>query len=284
MVLPRTIGPGPFPKPTVVDPKPGEHSARAPVPQDPRQKAIQDTRAARTPAAGAPSGVAPPSSFQRDPGGGDLINPPLHPLAETHFPDGMRLKIKRGVLIRMEEVVGDTSTVTSRANRYRFRFLYNPESIAISTNVFQGAVPPNFKTQVTDGSPDFVAKFVGQETVTFGLMVDRTQEVYEQGPASTKGTLPDIEALYRAINGSVGSKAGFLYLSTVKLQWSSAPNALPAFTGYVTSVNVTHTKFTPYMTPMRSLIDLSLARISTTEIGEAAQETFDERLGGGEGG
>ena len=269
------------PKPTVV--------------YDPRQQAIQATRAARDPqaarptsnsaelrastqvaaraaaakpAAGAPKGaaaaapgVAASSAVVRDRPRAPFSNPNLHPLAESTFTDGMNAKIQRGVMVRLDEVAGDANTRIPAAQRYQFRFLYNPESLAVSTNVFQGVVEPGFGPT----NDPFAAKFVGQESMSFGLMVDRTQEVYEQGPVRTRGTLPDIEALYKVVNGSIGINAGFLYLSSVEVHWSrTATNSVPKFMGYVTSINVTHTKFTPYMTPIRSLIDISMARISTT--------------------
>jgi hypothetical protein len=153
--------------------------------------------------------------------------------------------------------------------RYRFQFLYNPESININTNVFSGTVDPGFQNQ----ADPLQAKFVGQESLSFGLMLDRSHEVYEQGARKTRGTLPDIEALYRVVNGSRGINAGFLYLSEVVCYFGPA-NALAPFRGYVTSINITHTKFTAHMTPIRSIVDLSMARLADTAAGEQANQLY----------
>lgn len=235
---------------------------------DPRRQAIENRRAQTTQAAaaatsaGAPAGAAPPPGPRaRDVVTGAIVNPPLHPLSNSVFLDGVNVPLQRGVMIRTQEVLGDDSTNIVMAQRYQFRFIYNPESVAFSSNVFQGMVPPGYQ----DPAATFQAKFVGQETLSFGLMIDRTQEVYEQGAVATRGTMPDVEALYKVVNGSKGIDAGFLYLSTVEVHWTrSATNSLPKFVGFVTSINVTHTKFTPLMTPIRSLVDISMTRISGT--------------------
>lgn len=190
----------------------------------------------------------------------NLINPRLHPLSETTFPYGHDgVSLQRGMLTRIADRAGVQEGKTLPAEKqYKFRFLYNPESISVSTAVDPGLAPPELSTS----SGLVVGKFIGQETWRFGLMLDRTQEAYEKG-IKTVGTLVDIDSLYRVINGNYGNP-GFLYLSAIRVDWgptSQGGRPLPPFNGYITSLNITHTKFTPRMCPIRSLVDISITRL-----------------------
>lgn len=200
-----------------------------------------------------------------------LINPPHHALSENQFllgRENARRNPHRGTIVRTSSRAAGDSSYRHR-KRYGFRFLYNPETITFNTNVYTGVVPPEFQNpnDPTAGG----AKFIGQESVQFSLMLDRTQEVYEQGLQNTRGTLPDLEALYRVANGNIGMAAGFLYLSEVEIHWGPS-NALPMFRGYITSINVVHTKFTPHLTPMRSLVEVSVVRLSSPSYEQNAME------------
>lgn len=191
----------------------------------------------------------------------DIINPPLHPKSETTFTYGMDVvKLQRGMLERIADratLVGDKGVLPPN-KRYKFRFLYNPESISVSTSTDAGLVPPELSTS----SGLVVGKFPGQETWRFGLMLDRTQEAYDQGIA-TRGTQVDIDALYRVINGNYGNP-GFLYLSAIRVHWgptTKQSKPLAPFNGYITNLSITHTKFTPRMCPIRSIVDISITRL-----------------------
>lgn len=204
---------------------------------------------------------------------GPLINPGHHPLSENQFllgRENARRNPHRGTIVRTADRAGTTDAAARPKQRYAFRFLYNPETISFNTNVYTGVVPPEYTDPADETAGG--AKFIGQESVSFGLMLDRTQEVYERQLNDwerNRGTLPDLEALYRVANGSIGMAAGFLYLSEVEIHWGPR-NALPMFRGYITSINVTHTKFTPNMTPMRSLVDINVVRLSSPKYGQTA--------------
>ena len=207
-------------------------------------------------AAGLPT--KPPREQTKPP----YVNAPLNPKSETNFPYGHdAVALKRGYIMRLaERAAARTSEYIPTNKRYKFRFLYNPESVTYSTNVYSGSVPPEF------GNPNDVltARFIGQETVSFGLMLDRTQEAYEQG-IKTRGTLPDLEALYRVVNGNPGLNTGFLYLSTVVIYWepTNLVASLPPFFGYITNINVEHNQFNPRMCPIRSVVSISAARLAS---------------------
>lgn len=256
---------------------PGSHKKPKPVPGT--KKGAPNSTNPQSPnavegAAGSAAAAAAATGAGATGGGGAaetaaryaLINPPLHPKSETTFPYGHdAVSLQRGMIERIQSnAATGTSNVTLPANqRYKFRFLYNPESISVSTAVDPGLVPPEVSTM----SGEVVGRFAGQETWRFGLMLDRTQEAYEQG-IRTRGTQVDIDALYRVVNGNYGNP-GFLYLSAVRVYWGPTTQhgkPLPSFSGYITSINITHTKFTPRMCPIRSIVDLSITRL--TELGK----------------
>lgn len=243
----------------------------------PRAKAAAKPPPPTSATAGAAAGGTTGRSYKHDVVSGPLINPKHHHLSESDFllgRENARRNPHRGTIVRTAEFAGASDAKFRPKKRYAFRFLYNPETITFNTNVYAGVAPPEFLDQndPTAGG----AKFIGQETVSFGLMLDRTQEVYEAklNDPENRGTLLDLEALYRVANGSVGMKAGFLYLSEVEIHWGPR-NALPMFRGYITSINVTHTKFTPNMTPMRSLVDISVARLSDPDAGGNAHALYE---------
>lgn len=97
-----------------------------------------------------------------------------------------------------------------------------------------------------------------------------------------RGTIADIEFLYRAINGIGPGTTGTL--KDLSSQWINArgiatsdigflmPTLLNidigplSYQGYVTSLSVTHTAFTPEMTPIRSDVTISLSLLATVGV------------------
>jgi hypothetical protein len=184
------------------------------------------------------------------------------------------VSLQRGRIMSLADRAAVEGTLIPFAKRYQFQFLYNPETVSYSTNVFQGLVPPGYTNPADTG----VARFLGQETVSFGLMVDRTQEAYEEG-IKTRGTLPDIEALYRVVNGTPGLQTGFLYLSEVMIYWGPygkgiGSESLPPFHGYISNISNEHTKFSPRMCPIRSIISISANRIADTNAQNGAKNAY----------
>lgn len=192
-------------------------------------------------------------------------NSPLNPRNESPFLAGRdAFGLRRGAIIRTHrDASSPGSYIPNPANRYTFRFLYNPETISFGNQSFEGVTPPNYQNP----ADNLVPLFVGKETVNFSLLLDRSQDVYEQGLAS-RGTLDDVEALYRVVNGDLGSRAGFLSLSAVEIHWGpSTQNGrpVPMFPCFITSIDVAHTQFTPRMCPMRTAVSISAVRLVGSE-------------------
>lgn len=190
-----------------------------------------------------------------------LSNPPLSALSETTFTDGSDIVgLRRGVMVRKA-----VSAAGGNLDRpFVFRFLYNPATIDLSTSTFAGVLPPQY-TPV--GAERYTAHFAGQEQLNFQLMLDRTQEFYEQG-LGCRGTQIDIDALYRVLNGPAGNP-GYLTLSAVEVQWgptSQNGRPLPSFFGYVTNLHISHTMLSPRMAPMRSIVDITVNSLVTGEL------------------
>lgn len=190
-----------------------------------------------------------------------VANKPLSARTETSFPYGHdAFGLRRGAIIRTHRDAANKSTFISNPKyRYTFNFLFNPETINFGNSSFAGVVPPEYKNT----NDNLVPLFVGQESCNFSLLLDRTQEAYEEG-LSTRGTLDDVEALYRVVNGDFGSSAGYISLAAVEIHFGPTTQngrPIPMFPCYITSIDVTHTQFTPRMCPMRTTIQISAARL-----------------------
>lgn len=212
-----------------------------------------------------------------------VSNGPLNPRAESNFRLGYdAFGLRRGRMVRMyRDASARTTRIVDPKNRYTFQFLYNPAQLDYGNSAFGGVVPPQYKNT----NDNLVPMFVGQESVSFTLLLDRTQDAYEQG-AKTRGTLDDVEALYRVINGDQGSQAGFLSMSGVEIFWGpsfgNSAHPVPSFPCYVTSLSISHTHFTPRMCPIRTGLTISANRIvgsntSTTSVYASGEAS----LGGG---
>lgn len=212
----------------------------------------------------------------------DVQNGPLNPRAESDFRLGYdKFGLRRGCMIRTHRDASARQTrIVDPKNRYKFQFLYNPAQIDFGNAAFGGVVPPQYKNT----NDNLIPMFVGQESCSFTLLLDRTQDAYEQG-LKTRGTLDDVEALYRVINGDQGSQAGFLSMSGVEIHWGpSTQNGRPLqpFPCFVTSLSISHTHFTPRMCPIRTALTISASRIvgsntSASSVFTSAQAS----LGGG---
>lgn len=201
-----------------------------------------------------PSGLAQRPRFP-------VSNKPLSIRTETNFPYGMdSFGLRRGAMIRIQRDASNPGTrIVDPKNRYTFNFLFNPDTLNFSNGSFAGVVPPQYKNTNDNLAP----MFVGQESLSFNLLLDRTQEAYEEG-LSTRGTLDDVEAAYRVINGDFGSSAGYLSLAAVEIHfgpWTQNGHPVPVFPCYITSLSVTHTQFTPRMCPIRTTLQISATRL-----------------------
>lgn len=238
--------------------------------------AARQAASGQTPTAGAPPYTPERASYAK-------TNAPLHPKTESNFIYGRdAFGLRRGAIVRIATDASNPKTKVAASQRYVFRFLFNPAEISFGNQSLAAIVPTTHKNPKDIGAP----LFVGQESVSFSLLLDRTQEAYEQG-ISTRGTIDDVETLYRVCNGDIGSSAGFLSLSQVEIQWgpfTGTSRPLPPFPCYITSIDITHTQFTPRMVPIRTALVISAARLvgvgSGAAVGSVTSTTVGQ-IGGG---
>jgi hypothetical protein len=85
-----------------------------------------------------------------------------------------------------------------------------------------------------------------------------------------RGTLADIEYIYRTVNGDgwtrlgqVTSDIGFLMMNLVEIE--IGPNR---YLGYLNSLNINHEMFTPNMVPTHSIVRLSFVLMSSAKVAQ----------------
>jgi hypothetical protein len=95
------------------------------------------------------------------------------------------------------------------------------------------------------------------------------QKIYD---LSTRGTLADIEYLYKTINGAnwtrLGQRTsdiGFLMMTLVEIEIGPS-----RYLGYLNSLNINHTFFTTDMIPLRSTLDLSFVLMASAKVAQPA--------------
>jgi hypothetical protein len=155
---------------------------------------------------------------------------------------------------------------------YGFRFYYNPESINFSSPVAMNQTPAG------EGGVQFPSLFNSLGTISFTVLLNRTEDIYARTIASqsvlgsTKladlGTTHDMEILYRMINGrprnpNGTADRGFIYPTPVNIRFS---NALKG-TFFLTDVSVNHIKFGATMAPMVSSLTLAATRFTDEDPG-----------------
>jgi hypothetical protein len=89
---------------------------------------------------------------------------------------------------------------------------------------------------------------------------------------ANRGTLADIEYLYKTVNGpdwyrlgQETSDIGFLMMTLVEIEIGPS-----RYLGYLNSLNINHTYFTPNMIPLRSTLDLSFVLMASAKISQPA--------------
>jgi len=204
------------------------------------------------------------------------------------------------------------STTTPFDSFWGFQFLYNPESLN-NVSGFNAAVTP----AVTDVFAQNSSLFTGLESFTVSLFIDRRNDFacfntlsptvsyseiassyyagnqYPSKPSPAekmedqirdlkkRGTMADIEYIYRAINGSGrgGTKGtwknalgretadiGFLTPTAIAFKFGPNPDSL-SYVGWVQNMSIQHTYFTEDMIPISSQVDLSVQVFSTSTLG-----------------
>jgi len=158
----------------------------------------------------------------------------------------------------MDLKIGDASTSTQnwykRTMNWAFRFLYNPSSVQVETQIDQKATPTAI---------DAAAFFGQQQAIAFQLFINRSEEL-ARGIQNTDlaqilryGTNYDVNHLYRTINGDAGD-VGFLINTLVRVVFGP----YHAYEGFITNIGVQHKQFNADMVPMMSTVDVSMTRVS----------------------
>jgi hypothetical protein len=183
--------------------------------------------------------------------------------------------------------------VLRKSRDYGFQFLWNPTEYATSTAVSQNVVPA-----ATD-SLSFLNLFQGTGTVNFSLQINRINDFacfgradavgenfdrfygsrYTQGVETTnnlindlrrRGTLADIEYLYKTINGGFIKNAagidtadiGIIVPTLVRVDIGPYSQV-----GIVNNINVSHKMFTQTMIPIVSEVSLGIQILSSYGFG-----------------
>lgn len=93
---------------------------------------------------------------------------------------------------------------------------------------------------------------------------EKIKDLYE------RGTLADIEYIYRTVNGDgwqrlgqITSDIGFLMMNLVEIE--IGPNR---YLGYLNSLSINHEQFTQYMVPIHSVVNLSFVLMSSAKVAQ----------------
>jgi hypothetical protein len=198
-----------------------------------------------------------------------------------------------------------TVTVNKKVdNRFGFQFIWNPQQINISTSM------------TFENTPNAADKFLtalgvapGTGVVGFTIVIDRVNDFAcfkgsttannsdltkyypnwygTEGPGRSskadliselrqKGTIADIEYIYKTINGdglfniagNRSSDTGILLATAVRLDVGPL-----SYIGFVNSLTVNHVYFTEDMIPLRSEVQISMNLLATAQIVNSSETT-----------
>jgi hypothetical protein len=186
-----------------------------------------------------------------------------------------------------------------------FQFLWNPE--AIGNSLSRNA---NFTPSAVDKTAKFASIFTSMEAVSFSIVIDRVNDfaciksssdyanianTYYRGNGypgnpediveqlrdlSKRGTMADIEYIFRMINGEgtngsvwknpLGRQTadlGFLSPSVIAVQFGPNKDSL-SYVGYVEGITISHNKFTEDMIPIHSEVNVSFVAYARTSLSQ----------------
>lgn len=211
---------------------------------------------------------------------------------------------------RLGHIVGGDEVLKSYKDdpelkyRHGFRFLYNPTSITMNAAINKNISPSAIK----DGSGSMLISSAGIGTVSLELLLNRIPEVNasdkendltdEEKDLRDKGTMVDLDYLFRVANGTWGIVKGF-GMPSVKTgkkgkkvkdarqdeyvsetgdigivmptpAWLTLGPGLRYY-GWMQSVNFKHTMFSEDMVPMLTRVTIVFQRIF-----KGTQSQFDE--------
>lgn len=189
-------------------------------------------------------------------------------------------------------VSADAIKLSASDKNYGFQFLWNPTTVSSSVMRNMDITPSN-----ADRLKAVAGAFPGQETVSFNIVLDRINDFaclrqsanpaslsgyYLTGYPSTtddpfakkikellaKGTMADLEYLFKAINGGntawkslLGketSNIGFLMPTLLGLVLGPDVTTSLSYVGWLTGITMQHEVFTQDMIPLRTTISINM--------------------------
>lgn len=222
----------------------------------------------------------------------------------SNFDPNSSSLLRRGRIYYYSRVDSVYSTQTNKGEdpRYGFQFMWNPTDFSTQVSVNMDVTPTS-----NDKFAKVVGAFPSGEMLSLNLRIDRTNdffcirsldrsrlgqqyssltnlaEFYSQNNSfekdfrttvskkiqelQNKGTIADIEYLYKAINGPGWTNAatgtetsdiGFLRPTLLRIDIGPL-----SYIGYVTNIAVNHTSFTKSMVPIRSDVSLAFNLMAT---------------------
>ena len=182
------------------------------------------------------------------------------------FPSGQQLDVEV-VLSRINDFAsfGDlASSPTQAAMNYTFQQLGNVRTDSqhdYAQSEFDKA-KQNMSSLLTSVSQDESIR--SNYTYRGDRWAEKIKDLYE------RGTLADIEYIYRTVNGDgwtrlgqVTSDIGFLMMNLVEIE--IGPNR---YLGYLNSLSINHEQFTQYMVPIHSVVRLSFVLMSSAKVAQ----------------
>jgi len=203
------------------------------------------------------------------------------------------------------KTLGTVEYKTTEADtNWGFQFLWNPESITTTMTRNSSVIPSNL-----DKYAALNGLFTAMEAMQFTITIDRVndfacakalysnggtnfEQFYRNGyPGDTsegfnvkfkelmhRGTLADIEYIYRTINGSgqggqkwlngLGQETaelGFLSPTAIAVRFGPNPDSL-SYIGWVETINVSHNRFTEDMIPIHSDVTVQFNAFSRVSL------------------
>lgn len=199
--------------------------------------------------------------------------------------------------IELNQPAGNTTSVYSsyqafqaekEKNKYGFQFLWNPESYSANTglsfnitpaatdsysagNIFQGTADITFDIELNrindfacfkSVPSDKLSRYYGKASSAF-TEADINNEIAK---LKTRGTLSDLEYLYKAVNGGAIKNLANKDTSDIGIL---VPQQLRVDIGpysqicYIAGLNVSHLMFTQDMIPIRTRVVISLRVLSS---------------------
>lgn len=188
-----------------------------------------------------------------------IRNRPAHPALTGARPTWLGPNPTRGKMIRYaySENTADGGVVFDRGSRVaEFNFLFNPTTISTGVTVDENAAYESY-------AADKDVPLIGQTTLSFSLLVDRTFEVLER-PGSKwhlpNGVLSDLYVLETMIGVRNGQNEVIGGVAADKLRVVfGGPNSFE-FIGHVVSINKEITHFSPAMVPTRMAVSMNFIR------------------------